>query len=221
MRSYGSILILSLIVVAAMAAASLYGWSMLPADEKVPVSWNGKGEPSRFAEPWLALGVLPALALLVTLIFAIIPAVEPREKNLAKSSFAFRFIWGTMISFLMIIHLAYIWALLSGGFAFPAVTGVIVGLLFMALGFVMPGVKSNFFIGVRTPWTLSSETVWAKTHRVAGPVLFLYGFAVAAAALFGTRRLYFQVLIVGALAMAALLVLYSLVLWVREGRKTE
>ena len=215
MRISGIAPVLSLIAVAVMAAASLYAWSALPPGTLLPMGWSADGEPVRKAEPWLALGILPALALFLTAIFSLIPGIEPRRENLARSAFAFRFIWIAIIGTLMLLHFAYISDAVFGALEFAALRSAIIGALFMALGFVLPGVKSNFFLGVRTPWTLSSDAVWEKTHRAAGPVVFLFGLALVIAA-FLAPELWTRILLFGGVTIAVFLVLFSLFVWMRE-----
>ena len=90
---------------------------------------------------------------------------------------------------------------------------LMIGILFFVMGAIMPRLKPNWFMGIRTPWTLSNETVWIKTHRMGGILFKLAAIAVLFGALWPRYAIFF--VLVPVLAVAAITVLYSLIVYVR------
>jgi len=90
-----------------------------------------------------------------------------------------------------------------------------IGALFVVLGNLLPRFRSNFFIGIRTPWTLSSESVWARTHRVGGYLMVLIGLLLFVAGLVGSAR-WLLVAVGGSSTLVIVVLVYSYVLWRAE-----
>ena len=123
----------------------------------------------------------PVLALL----FMSLPKIDPRKKNYNK----FRGLYDGFALFMMIFMLGLVSLIVSeslrpGRLSVEFVIIVACGLLFVILGNMLPKVKSNFFIGIKTPWTLSDTEVWNKTHRLAGYLFFFGGLLTIAIAFF-------------------------------------
>lgn len=177
-------MIVSGIVLTLMAGVSIWAGGQLPADN-IPVHWNAQGVADRFSDRQEALYLLwliPGMAALGALVFAILPQIEPLQGNLFKSRKAYNAVWiSTMILFLG-IHggISYMMTLGSGAdmqsneFVRLVIAGT--GILFIVLGNYLPKTRQNWFLGIRTPWTLSSEYTWEKTHRLAGRLFFATGF---------------------------------------------
>lgn len=178
-------LIVSAICIVLMAGISFWAGGQLPSDN-IPVHWDASGVADRFAdrqEALLLLGLLPGIALFGALVFAVLPQLEPMRENLYKSRKAYNAVWiSTMILFLG-IHggISYMMLQSSGDqmqsneFVRVVIAGT--GILFIVLGNYLPKTRQNWFLGIRTPWTLSSEYTWEKTHRLAGRLFFIVGFA--------------------------------------------
>ena len=182
--------IVSAIVLILMSGISIWAGGQLPADN-IPVHWNAEGVPDRFSdrsEALLLLWLLPGTALFGAIVFVVLPLIEPMRDNLFKSRKAYNAVWiATMILFLGI----------HGGISFIMLTGtgeamqsnefvrfVIAGtgIMFIVMGNYLPKTRQNWFLGIRTPWTLSSEYTWEKTHRLAGRLFFAVGFICLIAA---------------------------------------
>ena len=177
-------LIVSAITLALMAIISIWAGAQLPADN-IPVHWNADGVSDRFSdrqEAQLFLWIMPGSALLGMLLFALLPQVEPMRENLYKSRKAYNAVWIATMVLLLSIHsgLAYMMIVGSGEdmraneFVRLVIAGS--GILFIILGNYLPKTRQNWFLGVRTPWTLSSEFTWEKTHRLAGSLFLIGGF---------------------------------------------
>ncbi|MEE2877635.1 MAG: SdpI family protein [Pseudomonadota bacterium] len=168
-----------------MLGAAWWAWSALPETGDIPVHWNVNGVADDFAskkEAVLYLLILPASALFTTLLLAIAPAIDPFKENLRRSGKAFVAIWASVMVLL---------AALSAGIAVMMVRGANggetnefvrfilagCGMLFIVIGNYLPKTRKSFFLGIRTPWTLTSDYTWEKTHRLVGPLYMLAGIA--------------------------------------------
>ena len=207
------------VIVAAMAALSAYAWLVLPGDAMLPVHWSAGGDPDRYAGKWEALATLPAIAFLLSAILAVLPAIEPRRRHLLQSSKAYVRIWLAALGVMAFIHLALVAAALGHSVDMLMIASIGLGALLTVMGNFLTKVHSNFFIGIRTPWTLSSERVWEKTHRLGGRLFFGLGLAFFIVALSGPDRLAFLALIAVAAAISLFVIVYSYVLWRQEQRE--
>jgi uncharacterized membrane protein len=153
----------------------IYIWNRLP--EKVPMHWNGAGEIDRYGDKTELVGVLFLLVGINYFVFLIIPYVDPKQKlqNMGNKLNIMRMILTLFMSALAIFILYSIEQKSSNpGFVF-----VIIGLLFAFLGNYFKTLKPNYFIGIKTPWTLENEDVWKKTHELGGKLWFVGGLLMA------------------------------------------
>ncbi len=167
------------IVFLAVCAMSLYAQLTLPMDAELAVHWGPSGEADGFASKLFALWFMPGLILVIGAIFVAIPFIEPRKGHLLQSSALYVTIW---IGVLLVEGAAHSFIVLTAlGFDLPVAQGIMamVGLLLAVIGNLLGKSQSNFFMGIRTPWTLSSNEAWDKTHRLAGRLWVVGGLAIA------------------------------------------
>ncbi len=148
---------------------SIYGG--LPAE--VPMHWNASGEVDRMgskAELWMIPFLLPVLTYVLLLV---VPALDPKKK-IEKMGGKFESLKTMLVAFLSILALYIIYTASNPAGMSISVVVILLGLLFMGLGNFFKTIQPNYFLGIRTPWTLESESVWKSTHRLAG-VLWLGG----------------------------------------------
>ena len=202
------------LVVAVALAASIVQFSQLP--DRMPTHWGANGQANGWSSRAWGAFTMPVVLLMLALLMQLIPRIDPRRSNYAKFSGTFETIFISIMLFLLLMH----FALLAAGSGYPVRferwVPIGVGLLLIVLGNLLPRARPNWFVGVRTPWTLSSDRVWEKTHRVAGYVFVAAGVLVTIVGITGVR---FAPLIMGpVVGVAGLsLVVYSYVEWRREG----
>lgn len=208
---------ISLAVIALMTAVSFWIGGILPPDIQIAIHWGLNGEANGFASKTIGLSAMPVTALIVMLLFAFLPQLEPRRGNLLSSRQLYAASWAVVLFILAAAH-AHIVATATG---FKTSTSSFVLMIFpvvlIVLGNFLTKSKSMFFMGVRTPWTLSSEEVWFKTHRFTGRFFMLTGAMVLLAFIAGIGdRLVIRAMIVAIVAGSLAAVVYSWLLWHRE-----
>lgn len=205
------------LVVATLMAAALVVGSSTPADLELPVHWGLNGEPDRFAGKWEALLTAPALTAAVSLLFYFIPAIEPRREGLERSQGLYLWGWVAILLMASVIQLAT--ASLALGWPIRAYNLVAGGLgaSLILIGNQLGKSRSMYLIGLRTPWTLASEEVWIRTHRLAGKLMVGGGALIVAAAALPLPSGPLAATILAVIGVAAgIPIVYSLLLWRRE-----
>ena len=153
----------------------IYIWNRLP--EKVPMHWNGAGEIDRYGDKKELLVMLFMLVGITYFVFLIIPSIDPKQKlqNMGNKLNNLRMILTLFMSGLAVFILYSVQQKTSN----PSFVLAIIGLLFAFLGNYFKTIKPNYFIGIRTPWTLENEEVWKKTHILGGKLWFVGGLLMA------------------------------------------
>ena len=152
-----------------------YIWNQLP--EKVPMHWNIKGEIDRYGEKMELIIIPILLPLLVYIIFLVVPKIDPKNK-LNKMGNKLQTIKVLLTTFMSILALFIIYSAKNQSFANPNYIILLIGVLYIILGNYFKTIKANYFIGIRTPWTLENESVWKKTHKLGGKLWFVGGIIV-------------------------------------------
>ena len=193
---------LPVLLVIASFLIGAYFYRHFPA--QVATHWNLRGQVNGYSSPFTAAFMLPLLMTVIYLLFLGLPFLDPRKEQYAGFANSYHRFKNFLVVFFFVIFLA---VGLSGlGYPINVRTWMplLVGTLFIVVGSILKEVKTNWFLGVRTPWTMSSETVWNKTHQLSGSVFTLAGLLIAATVLVSaTAKLIF-------LAIAILLVVLGL-----------
>lgn len=161
-----------------LLAAGFY--QFLP--DKIPMSWSFDGTAS-YDEKW-KLFMMCGISLLLAVLFDVLPKIDPRRGNYEKfGNFYDGFCVVMQIFMLLMTGIVLTEAVSPGSIFVPKAVLTAVGLLLLFIGNMMPKFKSNFYCGIKTPWSLSSEEVWRKTHRLGGKCFCLAGLLFLAGAL--------------------------------------
>lgn len=156
---------------------ALFGWwaaAQMPPGAQLPTHWNAAGEADAWMPASSALMVAPIMLAVTSLIFAAIPRMEPLQDRLEASAPVLRASWIGMIG-LMVFLQGFIAAPVFGIEPRAELIMVAVGLLFVALGNWLPKSRPGFFVGIRTPWTLTDTDNWIATHRLGGKCFMIAG----------------------------------------------
>lgn len=202
-----------LMVLGAIAAGALL-WNQLP--DQMASHWNVNDQVDGYMpKPW-GVFMMPLVTLGMFVLFLVVPNIDPLKANIAQFRETFNLFIVLIVAFMLYIHaLTLAWSLGNTDFKMSTSMLPALGLLFIFIGFMLRKAKRNFFIGIRTPWTLSSDYVWDKTHQL-GAILFMASGALAfIGGLFGGMTA-FWLLFVPLIGSTIFLLVYSYVLYQRE-----
>ena len=163
-----------IILIAVLFSAVLY--SHIP--NQMISHWNFAGEPDGYMPKYIGLFLMPLISIAALFLFILLPKIDPLKKNVKKfENYYYIFIF-VFILFLFYLHIVSI--LLNLGINLNIIHFIIPGFtaLLYFMGFLTEKAKQNWFIGIKTPWTLSNEQVWNKTHKLGG-LLFKCSAAIA------------------------------------------
>lgn len=155
-----------------------YIWNDLP--DRVPMHWNLKGEVDRYGDKTELLIIPFALPLLVYLIFLIVPLIDPKNKIKEMGS-KYSSVKVLLTAFMSILAIFIIYTAKNESIYNPNFIFLFIGIMYVLLGNYFKTFKPNYFIGIRTPWTLENEEVWKATHELAGKLWFAGGLMVVLA----------------------------------------
>lgn len=146
--------------------ASVYFYQKMPA--QVPIDWDSKGNIQDYGSKTFWVFFMPGLSVFVFLLLYYLPKYDPIHKNFDGFRNAYDWFVVSFLVFFSYIHGLLLLAMMSVNLNFPMLFTFGIGILFFVLGSVMKYFKRNYFAGIRTPWTLESDVVWEKTHRLGG-----------------------------------------------------
>ena len=202
------------IIVTVILTIAVYPW--LP-----PVfasHWNTAGMADGTMTKFSGLIFIPLIMIVCVVLFALLPRIDPLRKNYDKfRNYYEGFILVFVLYLLAIQILMILWNLgypLSTNITFP----ILFGILFVYLGFLIEHAEQNWFVGIRTPWTLSNVAVWKKTHERGGKLFKCAGIVSFVGVLAGSYAIWF--ILIPALTVAVYTVVYSYVKYQNELKGT-
>ncbi len=197
--------ILPIVLIILAFVVGLLSYSSLP--ETIPSHWNAQGEIDAWSSRNFGVFFLPSITLGIYLLITLIPLIDPLKKNYSK--FAIPYFWfrTLFILFFVLLYFYTLWAALEtklniNFFIIPAFS-----VLFTLIGIFLPKVKKNYFVGIKTPWTIHSEEVWDKTHQFGGKCFIVGGILAIFSLLFPQ---YFLSIFIAVILLTALTpIIYS------------
>ena len=184
-------------------------WNILP--DKVPLHWNYKGEIDRWGSKTELIWIVFLLTLPTYLLLNLVPFIDPKQK-IEQMGGKFHQIKFITVLFLSVVALFILHSVKNQSMGNFNVLFALVGLLFAVLGNFFQTIKPNYFLGIRTPWTLENDQIWKETHRFAGPLWIAGGITLVGLSLYlGTKSGILTVLfivVVSVLALAPILFSY-------------
>jgi uncharacterized membrane protein len=206
--------IFSMLLIAIAIIAGVALWNQLP--DQMASHWDVNDQVNGTMPKFWGVFMMPLVTLGMMALFLIVPNIDPLKANIAKFRETFNIFIALIIAFMLYIHgLTLAWSLGFTNFKMSAAMLPFMGVLFIAVGYMLKKAKRNFFIGIRTPWTLSSDTVWDKTHQL-GSVLFMLSGALAIVGGFFGGMTAFWFLFIPLIGSTVFLVVYSYLLYQDE-----
>jgi uncharacterized membrane protein len=204
----------ALIAICLVAAAILY--RHLPS--RVPAHWNIHGQVDRYGGKWELLALLPGAMIGIMGLMAVLPWLSPRRFEVESFRSTYLYIMVVALVFLAFLYALMLWAAVTGQVNINKAIMGGAGLLIALVGNVLGKVRRNFYIGIRTPWTIADERVWNATHRLGAKTMVLGGLTALVLALAGA----WTWLCLGAVLGGALVpAVYSLVYYKQLQRRGE
>lgn len=191
---------------------SIYFYPQMP--EEMASHWNVRGEVDDYISKFWGLFLMPFILVGLALLFIVIPRIDPLKANIEQFR---RYYDGFIILFFVFMLSIYFWTVLwnlgieiSSNIIFP----IGLGILFFYCGILCENAKRNWFIGIKTPWTLSNEKVWDKTHKIGGKLFKIAGVITLVGVFFQNYVIFF--ILVPVILVAVYTVVYSYIEYQKE-----
>ena len=198
-------------IVLVSAIASVLAYPDLP--RQMAIHFSAQGTPDDYLDRPFAVALLPALELAMVGMYAVIPRIDPLGENIADFEDHYDLIAVVTVGILAYVHGAVLAYNLGYEFQMGQVIAPVLAVVGIVFGTVVENAKQNWFVGIRTPWTLSNEEVWNRTHERSGILFKIAGLVALLAIPFPGH---FELLAIVPLALAALLpTVYSYVVYRR------
>lgn len=214
-------LVFSLAILAGMVAIAIWATGQLPADN-IPVHWGIDGTADRYSdrtEATFLLWMMPAAAAFTACVLAVMIKISPMRDNLLRGSKAYMATWYTTMILLFMVQAGIAWSMVQSASSdydsTPMVRMIMAGVsvMIIVIGNYLPKTRLNFIIGIKTPWTLTSDYTWEKTHKLAGKLMMIAGILSLAGALFA-QGIWLVIVMSGSIMMAAMIsAIYSYFVW--------
>ncbi len=196
------------IVLAIILISFIIGVYFYPQmSERMASHWDSKGEVDGDMPKFWGLFLMPIISVGLLLLFILIPKIDPLKKNIEK--FRKYFDWFIVIIFIFLFYIYLLTILWNLNYRFNMTIMIIppLGILFYYVGILTENAKRNWFIGIRTPWTLSNDIVWEKTHKLGGKLFKISALIAFIGILFQKYAILF--VIVPVISVAIYTIVYS------------
>jgi uncharacterized membrane protein len=202
---------------ALLALATAVGLVLMPRlPDPMPAHWDAAGNVDGYMSRTAAVLMLPLVTAGLTALLMVIPGIDPLRRNIAQFRGQYNAFVVGFVAFMVYVYALTLAAGLGRRFDMTQFLAPAMGLLFIGIGRMLRSARRNFFIGIRTPWTLASDEVWDATHALAARTFTIGGVVAIAAAFLGEAG--FWVMMAALLGAAFVPVGYSYVRWRRLGR---
>lgn len=195
--------ILAIVLISFIVAGYFY----VQMPEMIASHWNAAGRADDYIPKFWGLFLAPVLSIIFLILFILIPKIDPLKENIAKFRKYYNGLVLMLVAFMLYLELlVIIW---NHGIRFNMMHAMVpaMAVLFYYVGVLVENAKRNWFVGIRTPWTLSSEKVWDKTHKKGGRLLKVSAVIAALGLFFGSYAILF--VLVPIILVMIYLVVYS------------
>ena len=172
MNSSKRYFIIAGLMLAATVIATAIIFPHLP--DVVPTHWDLQDHPNRFGSKWVDVLIMPCVMLAMLGLMAALPWLSPKNFEVGPRPVYLQ-IMLLVLLLMAAIHFQILAAALGAHFNIGRFLMIAISAMFAAMGFLLPNLRRNFYVGVRTPWTLASDRVWQATHHFAGRVFLIGG----------------------------------------------
>lgn len=211
----GSIDLLIWAIIAIQIIVAVYGFAVLP--DTVPIHWGANGQANGYGPKWLGTFLFPLINIGIYVLVRVLLATGPRlggRENTAANLQLVKIILPSIMLFMLIVQLAATAQTLGMAFDMTMVLMLALSVLFLFLGNYMGKMRRNFWMGIRTPWSLANAVVWERTHRLGGWLFVAVGLLGIPCSFVPALRIWG--IIVPLLAISVFLYIYSYICYQRQ-----
>ena len=205
-----------LLLVVAAVAVSIFYYPRLP--EQMATHWDASGQPNGFSSRFMGAWLLPLIMAVVWLILRAVPHIDPRGANYEKFSGVYEALVILILGFLLAMHVVVLMIATGAPIRVERVAMPVVGAFIAIMGFLIPKAHPNWFVGIRTPWTLTSDLAWERTHKIGGLLFVILGLLMIATS-FIAPEIAIWILVVAAVGIVIFLFAYSYQVWKQDPLK--
>lgn len=202
-KNWKTLAITSLVILMPIIAGIIL-WDQLP--QQMPIHWNAEGQVDGWSSKTFAVFGLPGILLGAQWLCALATAADPKKQKHSEKILQL-VLWIIPVLCCLLSAITYA-AAMGNQVRMEVIMPVFIGLLFAVIGNYLPKCKQNYTIGIKIPWTLNSEENWNKTHRFAGRLWLICGFAIMLTGFFGVVWVFLPI----ALIMVLVPMFYSYIL---------
>lgn len=203
----------ALLIIIATIALSYWAYPQLPAT--VASHWDFQGQVNGWMSKNFHSIFFPVLLIIMYIGFLIMPYIDPKKERYAEFANVYRLLRDAILFVLFGVFTVATFYNLNYSLNVGAIVAILLGALMIVMGNYLGKIKRNWFMGIRTPWSLSSENVWNKTHRLGGRLFMLWGIGIAIAP-WVDFRIAMAILFIGLAAIVIGVTLYSFILYRQE-----
>ena len=203
----------SLVVLALMWGLVAWAWGRVP--DHMPVHFGASGAADRIGGRGEGLLLTPSVTSFFYVLLLAWPHLDPRKERFAQFVRPYRLVRLAVLAFFLVLQATTVAIALGSKVNIDGVTSAAAGIAIALLGNYLPKIQPNWIIGVRTPWTLSSDLSWQRTHRLAGPMLVASGILTLITALVRPGASTY-VMLTSLLLTGLVSAVYSYLVWRRD-----
>lgn len=207
-------LTIAIIMITLALLAGIFLWDQLP--DQMASHWGTNDQVDGYMPKFWGVFLMPIITTGLLVLFLLVPGMDPLKANIAQFRENFNLFIVLIVAFMLYVHgLTLAWSLGYQDFKMSAAMLPFMGILFIAIGSMLRKAKRNFFIGIRTPWTLSSDGVWDKTHQLGSTLFMVSGVFAIIGGFFGGMTA-FWLMFIPLIGSSLFLVIYSYILYRAE-----
>lgn len=204
--------IIPLLLVVISIILGCYFYTIFPA--RVPMHWNINGQVDSWGSAFSGAFILPMILIGMYILFILLPFIDPKKEKYQQFEKVYRIFRILIMLVMFAVYLIASFNALGYSIRVEVWIPAIIGLFFIVMGNYFGKIKPNWFMGIRTPWTLSSEEVWNKTHRLGGKLFMVLGLLMMLTPVWPWQSaIMFWVVIVPVLLVAVVPMVYSYVIY--------
>jgi uncharacterized membrane protein len=207
--------LLALLIILTSFIVSLVLYPTLP--DRLVSHWNIEGQPDGYMSRFSGLFSLPIISLILYLFLILIPKIDPLKENIKKFQYYYDLTIFMIIFFLFYVYFLTLSWNLGYKFSMNLMILSAIGILFVFMGLIFRKIKRNWFMGIRTPWTLSNDIVWEKTHKLGSILFVISGIIAIVGSLIDKFVIFF--ILAPILLSSVILVIYSYVEFKKQSKK--